>query len=64
MLNIFTNFYMLLFCLHLCMYVCMLLNNIRANPLLFTIAQFTKTSVDSTMIKIRKEKIYIYKTYD
>jgi hypothetical protein len=44
------------------MYVCRLFNNIefRANPSLYTIAQYIKTLVDSTMIKIRNEKkIYI-----
>jgi hypothetical protein len=48
------------------MYVCRLFNNIefRANRSLYTIAQYIKTSVDSTMIKIRNEKkkyIFIYK---
>jgi hypothetical protein len=50
------------------MYVCRLFNNIelRTNPFLYTIAQYIKTSVDSTMIKIWNEKkyIYIYKMYD
>jgi hypothetical protein len=49
------------------MYVCRLFNNIefKANPLLYTIAQCNKTSVDFTMFKIRNEKnIYIYKIYD
>jgi hypothetical protein len=38
------------------MYVCCLFDHIeiRANPLLYTIAQFIKTLVDSIMIKIRK----------
>jgi hypothetical protein len=51
----------------LCMYVCRLFNNIefRANPPLYTIVQYIKTSVDSTMLKIRNEKKkYIYKMYD
>jgi hypothetical protein len=40
------------------MYVCCLFNNIefRANPPLYTIVQYIKTSVDSTMLKIRNEK--------
>jgi hypothetical protein len=40
------------------MYVCRLLNNIefRANPSLYTIAQYINNSVDSTMIKIRRKK--------
>jgi hypothetical protein len=50
------------------MYVCCLFNNIefRANPPLYTIVQYIKTSVDSTMLKIRneKKKINIYKMYD
>jgi hypothetical protein len=39
-----------------------LFNNIefRASPPLYTIAQYLKTSVDSTMIKIRNEKKNIY----
>jgi hypothetical protein len=53
---------------HVCMYVCCLFNNIefRANPPLYTIVQYIKTSVDSTMLKIRneKKKINIYKMYD
>jgi hypothetical protein len=46
-------------------YECRLFNNIefRANPLLYTIAQYIKTLVDLTMIKIRKEKNN-YKMYD
>jgi hypothetical protein len=44
--------------LTVCMYVCCLLNNIeiRANTLLYTIVQYIKTSVDSTMLKIKNEK--------
>jgi hypothetical protein len=40
------------------MYVCCLFNNIefRANPPLYTIVKYIKTSVDSTMLKIRNEK--------
>jgi hypothetical protein len=49
-----------------CMYVCRLFNNIgyMANPPLYTIVQYIKTSVDSTMLKIRIEKKkYIYKMF-
>jgi hypothetical protein len=44
--------------MYVCNTLCRLFDNIefRANPLLYTIAQFFKTSVDSTMIIIRKEK--------
>jgi hypothetical protein len=40
------------------MYVCRLFNNIefRANPPLYTIVEYIKTSVDSTMLKIRMIK--------
>jgi hypothetical protein len=48
------------------MYVCRLFDyiEIRANPLLYKIAQYIKYSVDSTIIKIRKEKNVIYKIYN
>jgi hypothetical protein len=44
------------------MYVYRLFNNIefRANPPLYTIVQYIKTSVDSTMLKIRNEKKNIF----
>jgi hypothetical protein len=47
---------------YVCMYVCRLFNNIefRANPPLYTIVQYFKTSVDSTMLKIRNEKKNIF----
>jgi hypothetical protein len=52
--------------LYVCMYVCCLFNNIeyRANPLLYTIVQYIKTSVDSTMLKLGMRKKSIYKMYD
>jgi hypothetical protein len=42
--------------------VCCLFNNIEfmANPPLYTIVQYIKTSVDSTMLKIRNEKKKIF----
>jgi hypothetical protein len=71
-LRCFTPFIILNRCLlissptYVWMFVCCLFNDIefRANHFLYTIAQYIKTSVDSTMIKIRNEKKNIYKMYD